>query len=47
MNAEFVDEKCAPYTAEYKGKACGRYKDCQSIGRVKNGNFIDMELKKN
>lgn len=48
MNAEFVDEKCAPYTLEYgtSKKPCQRYKDCPSLGRVNSAYYIDQKLDK-
>jgi len=48
MNAEFVDEKCAPYSLEYgtSKKACQRYKDCKSLGRVNNAYYLDQKLNK-
>ena len=43
LNAEFVDEKCAPYSLEYgtSHKACARYEKCPSIGRLNNAYYLD------
>jgi len=48
MNAEFVDEKCAPYSLEYGTKrgGCQRYKDCPSLGRVTKAYYLDTKLGK-
>jgi hypothetical protein len=47
-NAEFVDQKCAPYTLEYGEKrgGCSRYKDCPSLGRIKKAYYLDEKLSK-
>jgi len=47
MNAEFVDEKCAPYQAFYgvnlekKREQCSRHAECPSIGRVAKAYYLD------
>lgn len=46
LNAEFVDEKCAPYSLEYGKKGCARYKDCPSLGRITNAYYLDQKLDK-